>query len=535
MFHSSSATAAAIVPDGRNFGFAMYGDTIGQPSNVVAADFDRVKAAGGTWVRVPFNWTTLEMNGKGVYNWGPADMVVNLANARGLKVDAVVSYTPAWARPAGTTSLTPPTNSKDYGDFMAAATKHYAPMGVHTWEIWNEPNLHTMWAPNPNVAKYTSLLKAAYPVIHAADPGATVLTGGTSPAYDATDGSQVLPNTWLKGIYANGGKGYFDAVAHHPATYPTSSTVIASWSAFQQSNDLYATMVANGDGSKKIWATEIVFPTGTNAKAVSEVVQGQRYAESFNAWTAFSFHGPMFIFSLRDSGTDPTDLYSNMGIYHLDGTPKASVIRVTQALKAPQNVAAVAGTGAATVSWDPAGYDYGTPVTGYTVTANNGASVSVASTARSAQVVVPSGVASTFTVTPVLGTTNGVTSVVSNTVTATAPSVYPVGASALHPSSGTSVMNIPVVLSSASAQTVTVQYNVASYPPNFAAVPGVDYAATSGTLTFAPGQTQAVIPVTLYGTPTQSSTPKNFLIGLQNATNATIGGYYGLAVGTIAN
>jgi hypothetical protein len=314
-------------------GFSFTGDLLGWSNDQILHDFRDVKAMGGTWVRVAFNWVTLEPNQRGKYDWTPADRVVWFAAAEGLKVYAVVSYTPAWARPAGTTSLNPPTNVADYANFVAAAARRYGPDGVHTWEIWNEPNIYHMWAPIPNVVKYTALLKAAYPAIHAADPQATVVTGGTSPASDSADGSHVMPLHWLQGFYRNGGKGYFDAVAHHPATYPSPATEIADWSAFQQTKDLYAEMSSQGDGNKKIWGTEIVWPTGTASWAVSETVQGQRFQQAIAAWGAWRFTGPIFIFSLRNYGTNPSDPFQNMGVEYLNGTHKAGWNAVASAMK----------------------------------------------------------------------------------------------------------------------------------------------------------------------------------------------------------
>jgi hypothetical protein len=536
MLHSGSASAGAVVTDGRNFGFSYYGSILANSKAQTNADFDREKAIGGTWVRLAFNWSTLEMHGKGQYNWGPADNLVAAANAHGFNVDAVVSYAPGWARPAGSNDIAPPTKASDYGDFMAAAAKRYAPLGVHTWEIWNEPNLFAMWSPKPNVAKYTALLKAAYPRIHAADPNATVLTGGMSPAYDAPDGSQVLPLTWVKGIYANGGKGYFDAVGHHPSTYPYSSTQVADWSAFQQSKDIYNYMVSQGDGTKKIWATEIGFPTGTDPRAVSETAQGNLFAQSLEAWTAFSFHGPMFIYSVRDEGTDISDHYQNFGVMHYDGTPKAGLTRIIQALRAPQHVNATAGTGNATVTWDAPGYDYGVPITGYTVTASpGGASVTVGASVRSATVPLSNGSSYTFTVQPTVNGGTDTASVPSNSVIPSVPSVYPTTGSAVEGNSGTRTLYIPVYLSQPSTQTVTVQYTTGSYPPDYAASVPQDYLAASGTLTFAPGVTQLNIPVTIVGDTVKEPGGDRFLVFLTNPTNANIGGYAGVGVGTIVD
>jgi hypothetical protein len=316
---------------GNNVGFAMYGGQLGDSPAVRAADLDRVRASGAKWVRLSLNWVSLEPGGKGRFNWAPADTLVAAALARGLKISAIVAYTPGWARPAGTSGTYPPNRNSDYADFVAAAARRYAPRGVHAWEIWNEPNLFTMWSPRPDVARYTGLLRAAYSAIKGVDRGATVVTGGMSPAYNAPDRKQVLPLSFVQGIYANGGGGFFDAIGHHPSSFPAPSTYEADWNPFLQTKSIYNEMRAHGDGAKKVWATELAFPTGS--QGVSEGVQGDRYTEAVRAWRAWSFTGPMFIYSLRDMGTNG-DRYETSGIYRNNGSSKASVSKVSAALHA---------------------------------------------------------------------------------------------------------------------------------------------------------------------------------------------------------
>lgn len=91
---------------------------------------------------------------------------------------------------------------------------------------------------------------------------------------------------------------------------------------------------------------------------------------------------------------------------------------------------------------------------------------------------------------------------------------------------GTSAANFTVLLSPASSQTVTVQYNTA----NGTATGGSDYVATSGTLTFAPGQTSQPISILVQGDTTFEPT-ETFNVNLSNPTNATLGDDQG--VGTI--
>ncbi len=93
---------------------------------------------------------------------------------------------------------------------------------------------------------------------------------------------------------------------------------------------------------------------------------------------------------------------------------------------------------------------------------------------------------------------------------------------------GTSVANFTVSLSPVSSNTVTVSYATA----NNTAVAGADYVATSGTLTFTPGQESKTISVTINGDTTFEPN-ETFNVNLTSPTNATIGDAQG--TGTITN
>jgi ELWxxDGT repeat protein len=94
--------------------------------------------------------------------------------------------------------------------------------------------------------------------------------------------------------------------------------------------------------------------------------------------------------------------------------------------------------------------------------------------------------------------------------------------------SGTTTANFTVTLSAASTATVTVAYATA----NGTALAPSDYASTSGTLTFAPGQTSQTITVPIVGD-TRDEFHETFLVNLSNPANATIADAQG--VGTIAD
>ena len=94
--------------------------------------------------------------------------------------------------------------------------------------------------------------------------------------------------------------------------------------------------------------------------------------------------------------------------------------------------------------------------------------------------------------------------------------------------SGPTTANFPVRLSRASAKPVTVRYATAD---GTATAPG-DYTATSGTLTFAAGDTSKTIPVTVQGDSVVEP-DETFTLTLSNAANARLS--TATATGTITN
>jgi hypothetical protein len=93
---------------------------------------------------------------------------------------------------------------------------------------------------------------------------------------------------------------------------------------------------------------------------------------------------------------------------------------------------------------------------------------------------------------------------------------------------GTTAATFTVSLSAASSQPVTVTFATA----NGSAVSGVDYASSSGTLTFNPGETQKTITVAVQADLLDEA-DETFVINLSGATGATIADAQG--VGTIAD
>ena len=102
--------------------------------------------------------------------------------------------------------------------------------------------------------------------------------------------------------------------------------------------------------------------------------------------------------------------------------------------------------------------------------------------------------------------------------------------------SGTTALHVAVTLNHASTATVTVPWDTFTNPgpPSCQADPTDDYAPASGTATFAPGVTTQNVTITINGD-TNVEPDECVLVHFHNATNAAVGGFFGIAVGTILN
>jgi hypothetical protein len=303
-------------------GFAEGSSLLGRTDAELAAELDGMAASGARFLRVDIDWWLVQETPT-AWNWGPIDRIVVAARARGLAVLGMIGYTPPWARPPGTTDKHPPSDPAAYAGFAGAAVRRYAPRGVRHWEIWNEPNIARFWQPAPDPAAYTTLLQVSYRAIKDADAGATVISGGLSPAPDAPDGARIAPVSFLRGVYAAGGRGYFDAVGHHPSNYP-----YMPLRPEPDHNDnafggvtpvLRETMVRNGDGAKKIWATEMGAPT---VGGMTPAYLAAYLTEAYTAWRSWPYTGPLFWYSYRDAWFEPGEVEANFGLVRTDGVAK---------------------------------------------------------------------------------------------------------------------------------------------------------------------------------------------------------------------
>jgi hypothetical protein len=290
----------------------------GQRSSV-DTEVAKMQDLGVSWARLNVNWAELEPN-QGSYDptiLANIDYAVKKTMAAGIQVVMPLSDgTPCWASadPNRNCSASnwnhhyPPRAMSDYADAARFMVSRYAPLGVHDYEVWNEPNHPYFWQPQPSASGFASMLKAAYPAIKAADPRSTVILGGlTGNDYN-----------YLDAVYRAGGGPYFDAVAVHPYTQAPpekqwkskgndgGSTGKLSPHCFPAFKEVYRTMVANGDASKSIWLTEF----GWSTNNVSQAQQADYLTRAYKYLDAYPYVKVALWYSARN---DPYYSDSNSG------------------------------------------------------------------------------------------------------------------------------------------------------------------------------------------------------------------------------
>ena len=327
---------AAIPSESGSVGLSVAETLTGLSASELSKQLDDMVALNIEWIRLDFDWAVIQRGGSDSYDWSRVDRVVAAANKRNLKLLPILAYTPRWARSEDCSVRCPPTDPATFAHFAAVAAQRYAPQGIHTWEIWNEPNAAGFWRPSADPVLYAALLKAAYLNIKKVDPDAQIISGGL--AIVATRNGSIAPREYLAALYKEGAGSYFDALGYHPYSFPVTASYRASWNAWQQMNNtspsLRDIMIANGDRDKKIWITEYGAPTGgpgeasatykpkENTDHVTEERQKEILVDAIRDAAAHDWLGPFFWYSYKDIGESQSSTENFYGLLRADGSAK---------------------------------------------------------------------------------------------------------------------------------------------------------------------------------------------------------------------
>ncbi|MEV6301266.1 hypothetical protein AB0M02_17790 [Actinoplanes sp. NPDC051861] len=293
------------------------GTNLGHYESGVADRVDGIDAFFGAGrspiVRVSLSWQKYQLSRGGPINWTELDDQVNQLRAKGMRVLLMLGYAPSWANghSGERAEVWFPTEDADWKAIVDATVAHFGDK-VQIYEVWNEPN----WVPEfgnydlkPPVERYWELVRIASASIRATCESCTVLAGGS--AYAKSDNT---PSQWLGYAYEHGYRSDFDAVALHPYSRWDGPGVpdcgVSEMQGFGPLDGLCgeltrvrAAMVAGGDSGKKIWATEIGYPTTLTNPAL---VERARYnmLQALRMWRLASYTGPFLVFTHLDNCAD---------------------------------------------------------------------------------------------------------------------------------------------------------------------------------------------------------------------------------------
>jgi len=289
------------------------------------AMYKAIAAAGGTIVRIGFNWDQIERE-KGKPNWENLDRDVNFAVDNNLAIVGLINSTPSWASPTGKDTPFYAPKDESMGDFESFCRQLVARYKgrIKFWEIWNEANgwgWHTDKGYN-QTEEYMPVLKASYKTLKAADP--TCLVGATG-LDDAGGNAEIF----LRKIYELGGKGYFDAVIDHPyyeGQYRMDKLL-----------KLRKIMDDNGDKALPIWITENGWNTdGDPEKAKQIGVYLKDYLDQIDRpdydWIPIATYHTICDFSMKyglmDKNLNPRPAYEVFKSYLKPARPVASDVKI---------------------------------------------------------------------------------------------------------------------------------------------------------------------------------------------------------------
>ncbi|MEU6774070.1 cellulase family glycosylhydrolase [Streptomyces sp. NPDC046759] len=356
---SSSTASTSSSVHGRDLSFGLsFGDTLtwmtdGQRSEAM----NDAKELGVRWLRVDLSWRNIQPDSADQYAWDRFDRVVDAARAHGLDVLPTLSYTPRWAADpncASTSQTCPPADNRQFAEFARRAAERYAPKGVHTWEIWNEPNIKPFWKTGPDAKRYAALLAATAPAIRSVDQHAYLLLGGLAAVDTIPSRQYVSHKTFLAELGRLGALKQVDAISYHPYSAPLlPSTGTPTGTRFQDidrtKDNLVAILARYGRPGMPIWLTETGAPTWGQGKAAdSEEAQGTthvtprlqaEYAKDLvTASAAIPSVDVVFWFSYRDVEPETPNSRSSRhyGLTYYDGRRKPAFAAFEQAIRSYQ-------------------------------------------------------------------------------------------------------------------------------------------------------------------------------------------------------
>jgi hypothetical protein len=277
----AASTASAAVRS------EFYGIVQGPGPTLDGIDIKAMRGSRVHTVRYLFQWESVQPKNRSSFRWGPQDNFIGALASRGIRAVPTVWGNPRWV--TGYTAHAPIDRPKDrlaWRGFLKAVAARYGPGGaywrgryhedfgakatplpIHSWQIWNEPNLKKYWVPYPDPKRYGTLLQLSHSAITSVDPKAQIVLGGL-PGYP---NAGLRARDFLKRLYNKvpQAKRNFDAAALHP--YGGTIARVR-----QQITQFRSTMKRARDAATPLWIDEIAWGSAArDSRGINKGPAGQ--------------------------------------------------------------------------------------------------------------------------------------------------------------------------------------------------------------------------------------------------------------------
>jgi polysaccharide biosynthesis protein PslG len=231
---ASAAPAQAALP--KDFFGLVSEDVFSGSASYRDGTLAQQSAIGVGLIRQTFHWNQIETS-RGHYDWSVYDAYMAATASHGIRVLPILFDPPKFrAKVSRRTSATyPPRHYRDLGTFGAQVARRYGPNGsfwaanpglprlpITAFQVWNEPNIPAYWPSGPNPRQYARLLKVTAKRIHAADPGAGIVTAGLPDSHLSRPGNVF---SYVKALLHAGAGRSLDTLGVNPYGKNTSQLV----------------------------------------------------------------------------------------------------------------------------------------------------------------------------------------------------------------------------------------------------------------------------------------------------------------------
>ena len=156
-------------------------------------DFRMMREADSTTFRTIFPISGAKSSRNGEYDWTHMDSYVRMSAYLGIQLQPVLYGSPPWISKERSAVPLKGEAAAEWHEYLSAVVKRYGENGdfwndyyegytpyrpITVWQVWNEPNSITWWAPRPNPTQYAKFFARSADTIKAVDPTARVMTAG---------------------------------------------------------------------------------------------------------------------------------------------------------------------------------------------------------------------------------------------------------------------------------------------------------------------------------------------------------------------